>query len=132
VPTEALTGPVLTRTLGTQATLDATVTNVRLMHGDALVLVTGGFHKAITDDEISYALRTTDSSESVTQRLLETGNLRGSAFGGTVIVGRALTDAAAPVDAGPSFNIRTAALALTMLVIASLIAAAVFHIFLQP
>jgi len=105
---------------------------VRLMHGDALVLATGGFHKAITDDEIAYALRTTDSSESVTQRLLETGNMRSAAFGGTVIVGRALTDAAPPVDPGQSFHMRTAVLALTMLVIASLIAASVFHVFLQP
>ena len=64
--------------------------------------------------------------------MLEVGNLRGASFGGTVIVGRALTDAAPPVDAGPNFNVRTAALALTVLVIASLIAAAIFHIFLQP
>jgi protein phosphatase len=132
VPTEALAGQLLTRTLGTQATLDATVTNVRLMHGDALVLATGGFHKAITDEEIVYALRTTDSSESVTQRLLEAGSMRGANFGGTVIVGRALTDAAPPVDAGPSFNVRTAAIALTVLVIASLIAASLFHVFLTP
>jgi PPM family protein phosphatase len=132
VPTEALAGHLLTRTLGTQATLDATVTNVRLMHGDALVLATGAFHKAITDEEISRALRTTDSSESVTQRLLEAGSLRGAAFAGTVIVGRALTDAAPPADAGPNFNVRTAAIALTLLVIASLIAATLFHVFLQP
>jgi protein phosphatase len=132
VPTEALAGHVLTRTLGTQATLDATVTNVRLMNGDALVLTTGGFHKAITEEEIAYALRTTDSSESVTQRLLETGNMRGADFGGTVIVGRALTDAAPRVDAGPSFNVRTAAFALTLLVLVSLIAAAIFHVFLTP
>jgi PPM family protein phosphatase len=132
VPTEAVTGHLLTRTLGTQATLDATVTNVRLMHGDALVLATGGFHKAITDEEIVYALRATDSSESVTQRLLEAGTMRGANFGGTVIVGRALTEAAPPVDAGPSFNVRTAAIALTVLVTASLIAASVFHLFLSP
>ena len=132
VPTEALAGPLLTRTLGTQATLDATVTNVRLMHGDALVLATAGFHKAISNDEIAYALRTTDSSESVTQRLLETGNMRGASFGGTVIVGRSLTEASPPADAGKNFNVRTAAVALTVLVIASLIAAAIFHVFLQP
>lgn len=132
VPTEALAGGVLTRTLGTQATLDATVTNVRLMHGDALVLASGSFHKTITDAEIARALRGTDSSEAVTQRLLEAGTTRSGSFSGTVIVGRALTDAAPPVDAGPSFHIRTAALALTLLVIASLVAATVFHIFLQP
>jgi hypothetical protein len=36
------------------------------------------------------------------------------------------------VDAGKSFNVRTAAIALTVLVIASLIAASVFHLFLSP
>lgn len=132
VPTEAVTGPLLTRSLGTQPTLDATVTNVRLMHGDALVLATGGFHKSIGDDEIAYALRTTDSSESVTQRLLEAGAMRGTNFGGTVIVGRALTAPAAPVEPGRTFNTRTAAIALTMFVIVALIAASVFHVFLTP
>jgi hypothetical protein len=132
VPTEALTGHVLTRTLGTQATLDATVTHVRLIEGDALVLVTGAFHKAIAEDEIAYALRTLDSPESVTQRLLESGQMRGNRFGGTVIVGRALTDPAPPADPGPGFNVRTATVALTVLVIASLIAASIFHAFLGP
>jgi hypothetical protein len=96
------------------------------------VLATGGFHKAITDEDILYALRTTDSSESVTQRLLEAGTMRGANFCGTVIVGRALTDAAPPADAGKNFNVRTAAIALTVLVIASLIAASLFHVFLTP
>jgi protein phosphatase len=132
VPTEALAGHVLTRTLGTQATLDATVTNVRLLDGDALVLATGGFHKAIADDDIAYALRAVDTSESVTQRLLESGKMRGSRFGGTVIVGRSLTEAAPPADAGPGFNVRTATVALTVLVVVSLIAASIFHAVLGP
>jgi protein phosphatase len=132
VPTGALAGGVLTRTLGTQATLDATVTNVRLCEGDALVLATAGFHKAIGDDEIAYALRAETSSESVTQRLLESGALRGSSFSGTVIVGRALTPAPPEAVPGPSFTIRTATIAVTALVIASLIAASIFHAFLGP
>jgi len=130
-PTDAMTGRILTRTLGAQPTLDATVTNVRLVHGDALVLATGAFHTAISEDEIATALRTTASSESVTQRLLETGRMRGGNFAGTVIVGRALTDA--PSDGGgSSFNVRNAALALTILVVFSLISAAIFHAFLGP
>lgn len=132
VPTDAMTGHVLTRTLGTQPTLDATVSNVRLMHGDALVLATGGIHKTITEDEIAYTLRTTDSSESVTQRLLEVGKMRGDDFGGTVIVGRALTDAAHPDDGGPSLCVRTAAIALTLLIVVSLVAASIFHSVLSP
>lgn len=129
VPTEALIGNLLTRTLGTQATLDATVTNVRLMHGDALVLATAAFHKAITDDEISHALRSAGSSETVTQRLLETGNLRGERFCGTVIVGRALTEASPPLHPYPSRRMRATAMALAVIVIASLIVGSVFHVF---
>jgi protein phosphatase len=132
VPTEALAGGVLTRTLGTQATLDATVTNVRLLAGDALVLATGAFHKAIGDDEIAYALRAATSSELVTQRLLESGSLRGSSFAGTVIVGRALTTPEPEAAPGPSFTLRTATIAVTALVIVSLIAASIFHAFLGP
>jgi serine/threonine protein phosphatase PrpC len=130
VPTEAIIGNVLTRTLGTQATLDATVTNVRLMHGDALVLATAAFHKVITDEEISHALRSTDSSETVTQRLLEAGNLRGAAFGGTVIVGRSLTGAPPPLRPSPTRLLRAAAIALTVIVIAALVVGSVFHVFL--
>jgi protein phosphatase len=131
-PTDAMTGHILTRTLGAQPTLDATVTNVRLAHGDSLVLATGAFHSAITEDEIALALRTTESSESVTQRLLEAGRLRGGDFAGTVIVGRALTDAPASDGGGSSFTVRNAALALTILVVFSLVAAAIFHAFLGP
>lgn len=131
VPTDALTGHVLTRTLGTQPTLDASVSNVRLMHGDALVFATAAFHQTITEEEIAYALRSTDSSESVTQRLLDVGRMRPGSFAGTVIVGRALTDVT-PDDLGRGFNVRCAALALTVLIVVSLIAAAVFHAFLGP
>jgi hypothetical protein len=105
---------------------------VRLLAGDALVLATGGFHKAISEDEIAYALRAVDSSESVTQRLLESGKMRGSRFGGTVIVGRALTEPAPAADAGPGFNVRTATVALTVLVVVSLLAATIFHAVLGP
>ena len=130
-PTDAMTGHILTRTLGAQPTLDATVSNVRLIDGDAIVLATGAFHTSITEDEIAATLRTTDSSESVTQRLLEVGRTRGN-FAGTVIVGRALTEALASDEGGSAFNVRNAALALTILVIFSLVAAAIFHAVLGP
>jgi hypothetical protein len=126
-----MTAHVLTRTLGAQPTLDATVTNVRLLPNDALVLTTGAFSAAIADEEIATTLRTTGSSESVTQRLLEVGRSR-STFGGTVIVGRALTDPAPSDGGGAGFNVRIAALALTILVICSLVAGAIFHAFLGP
>jgi protein phosphatase len=129
---DALTSHILTRTLGAQPTLDASVSNVRLVRGDALVLATGAFHRTITEDEIAATLRATDSSESVTQRLLEVGRMRGGNFAGTVIVGRALTDALLPESGGRTFNVQNAALALTMLVIFSLIAASIFHAVLGP
>jgi protein phosphatase len=132
VPTDAMTGHILTRTLGAQPTLDATISNVRLMRGDALVLATGAFHATITEDEIATTLRTTETSESVTQRLLEVGRMRGGNVAGTVIVGRALTEAAKSDHGGRGFNVQNAALALTILVLFSLIAATIFHAVLGP
>jgi hypothetical protein len=127
-----MTGHILTRTLGAQPTLDATVSNVRLLHGDALVLATGAFHTTITEDEIAATLRSSDSSESVTQRLLEVGRMRGGNFAGTVIVGRALTEPQRADDGGRSFKVQNAALALTILVLFSLIAATICHSVLGP
>ncbi len=131
-PTDAMTGHILTRTLGAQPTLDATVSNVRLLRGDALVLATGAFHTTITEDEIAATLRNSESSESVTQRLLEVGRMRGGNFAGTVIVGRALTEPQRSDDGGRSFNVQNAALALTILVLFSLIAATICHSVLGP
>ncbi len=128
---DAMTGHLLTRTLGAQATLEATISAVRLMPGDALVLATGAFHATIGEDEIAATLRMTASSESVTQRLLESGRMRGGDFAGTVIVGRALTDARAE-SGGRGFNVQNASLALTILVLFSLVAATIFHAVLGP
>lgn len=133
VPTEALAGRLLTRTLGTQPTLEASITNVRLMHADSLVLATGGLHRALNDDEIAHTLRSADSSESATVRLLEIAKLRGASSGGTVIVGRALTEPASLYDVNERHvSVRTAAIALTTLVIASLIAMSIAHAFIAP
>jgi hypothetical protein len=63
--------------------------------------------------------------------LLEVGRRRGNTAG-TVIVGRALTEAAKPDDGGRGFNVQNAALALTILVLFSLIAATIFHAVLGP
>ena len=93
---------------------------------------TGGFHKTITEEEIAYALRTIDSSESVTQRLLEAGTMRGANFGGTVIVGRALTEAAAPGESRGAAGLRAVTVALAVLVILSFLATTLLHAFLGP
>lgn len=132
VPTEARTGPLLTRSLGTQATLEASVMHVRLMHADALILATGGVHENVAADEIAYALQIAPTSSDVASRLLEILKVRGSVNGGTVIVGRALTEGAAVVRERFAPTVRTAAIALTSLVAATLIAIAVLHAVFAP
>jgi len=132
VPTDALIGHLLTRTLGTQPTLDATVGSVRLMHGDALVLATGVFHEHVSEGEIVYALRAGESSESVAQRLLGLCAARESR-GGAVIVGRALTEPArAEGGPAPGAALRRATAALVALAMLSLLVTAVIHAFVVP
>jgi len=133
VPTEARTRSLLTRTLGTQATLEASILHVRLMHADALIIATGGVHAAVASDEMSFALGSAASSSDVAARVLEILKLRGVLGGGTVIVGRALTERS--IDETEKFRpatVRTAALGLTALLAASLVAAAVLHTVFNP
>ncbi|MFN2460368.1 MAG: PP2C family serine/threonine-protein phosphatase [Candidatus Velthaea sp.] len=133
VPTEARTGTLLTRTLGTQATLEASMMHVRLMHADALVLATGGVHEAVAGDEMAYALRAAQSSTDAATRLLEILKSRGGPGGGTVIVGRALTESAAeePQCFRPA-TMRTAAFVLTVVFMLTLIAIVVLHTVFAP
>ncbi|HEV3086391.1 MAG TPA: protein phosphatase 2C domain-containing protein, partial [Candidatus Elarobacter sp.] len=81
-------GPLklLTRTLGTQPTLEPALAHLRLMHGDALVLSSGALHELLDEDEIADALRASASSEDVTARLLAIAGIRGDGAA-TVIVG---------------------------------------------
>jgi len=134
VPTEARTGNVLTRTLGTQATLDASIVHVRLMHADALVLATGGVHEVVALDELAYTLQAAHSSSDVAGRLLEILKMRGAPGGGTVIVGRALTDAS--VDDGPGLRpatMRTAATIFAAILVTILLASVVLRmVFVGP
>jgi protein phosphatase len=126
-PTDALTGHLLTRTLGTQPTLDATVGSVRLMHGDALLLTTGAFHESLSTSEMAYALRAGDTSEAVAQRLLEIAGAREGRGGGTVIVGRSLTDTTATPRERGSSTLRRALAALLAFALISLLATALLH-----
>ncbi|GAC1418275.1 MAG: hypothetical protein NVSMB5_09620 [Candidatus Velthaea sp.] len=133
VPTEARTRPLLTKTLGTQATLDASVLHVRLMHADALIIATGGVHASVASDEMSYALHAANSSSDVATRLLEILKMRGAPGGGTVIVGRALTERSSAEDrAYRPATVRTAAIGLTALLAATLVAVAVLHTVFVP
>ena len=132
VPTEALASHLLTRTLGTQPTLEATLSSVGLMYGDALVLTTGAFHEIVSTREMAYALRASESSEAVAQRLLQTADAREDRDGGTIIVGRVLTDAtlsAEPKRCGAIRRRVTAA--LVGLALLSLLTTALLHAFVQ-
>jgi protein phosphatase len=120
---------VLTRSLGTQPTLEPALAHVRLMHGDALVLSSGALHELLDEDEISDALRASTSSEDVTARLLAIAGIRG-AGGGTVIVGRAFNETA-PERAARRPRARETGVALIVLLTAT-VALIVLHMMLLP
>jgi serine/threonine protein phosphatase PrpC len=125
------TGPLLTRTLGTQATLEASAMHVRLMHADALVLATGGVHAFVGSEEISYALDSAATSADVATRLLDVLKFRGAASAGTVIVGRALTDWGETIAPQPS-AVRNAMLSLVALLAATVAAVLVLKAVFVP
>jgi len=131
-PTDALAGHLLTRTLGTQPTLDATVGSVRLMHGDALVLATAAFHESVAESEIVYALRGGDSSEAVAQRLLALCAARETRNGGTIIIGRALTESRPAAEARSATALRRATAALVVMALLAMLATALIHAFVTP
>ncbi|HEY0614303.1 MAG TPA: protein phosphatase 2C domain-containing protein [Candidatus Elarobacter sp.] len=120
-------GPLrlLTRTLGTQPTLEPSLAHLRLMHGDALVLSSGALHELLDDDEIADALRASASSEDVTARLLAIAGIRGDGAA-TVIVGRAFNEVA-PEPRGRRPHIRDAMIALLAMLAATIVAIVMLH-----
>ena len=116
---------LLTRTLGTQPTLEPALAQLRLMHGDALVLSSGALHELLDEDEIADALRASASSEDVTARLLAIAGIRGDGAA-TVIVGRAFNEVTAERDARPP-KVRDAAIALIAMLAATIIAIVMLH-----
>lgn len=120
---------LLTRAIGTQSTLDVSLAQVRLMHGDALVLSSGALHEFLADDEIADALAASATSEDVTARLLAIAGIR-SKEAGTVIVGRAFGELALGPVHGRRPTTRDGVVALTAMAAASLISALVLHAFL--
>lgn len=120
-------GPLrlLTRTLGTQPTLEPALAQLRLMHGDALVLSSGALHELLADDEIADALRVSASSEDVTARLLAIAGIRGDGAG-TVIVGRAFHEVTAD-NTSRRPQVREAAIALVAMLAATIVAIVMLH-----
>jgi len=121
---------LLTRTLGTQPTLEPSVDHVRLMHGDALVLSSGALHELLDEDEIADALRASISSEAVTARLLAIAGIRGEGAG-TVIVGRAFHEPAAATS-GHRPQVREATFALAVMLAATVVAVLLLHAMFTP
>lgn len=78
---------LLTRTLGTQPTLEATVTHFDLEEDDRLVLCTDGVHKTLSGDELEFASAAPGTAAEVVDRILALLKMRGNQDGGTVIVG---------------------------------------------
>jgi|HubBroStandDraft_1064217.scaffolds.fasta_scaffold28809_2 serine/threonine protein phosphatase PrpC len=117
---------LLTRTLGTQPVLEPALAHLRLAPGDALVLSSGALHELLGEDEIADALHASTSSEDATARLLAIAGIRGDGAG-TVIVGRAFHEAG-PEPSGRRPERREAALALSALLAATLVALVVLHL----
>ncbi|HYZ16801.1 MAG TPA: protein phosphatase 2C domain-containing protein [Candidatus Acidoferrum sp.] len=117
---------LLTRVLGTQPTLEPALASLRLMHGDALVLSSGAVHELLGDDEIADALRVAGSSEAVTARLLAIAGIRGDGAG-TVIVGRALTEAPRETKVQRRPPVREAAILLAAMLAATIVAIVMLH-----
>lgn len=119
---------VVTRAIGTQPTLDVALTNVRLMHGDALVLASRALLEHLASAELAQALAAS-ATEDVTTRLLAVAGVRGDGAG-TVIVGRAFNDCTVEHIRGRRPTTRDGIIALSAMVLASLASALVLHAFL--
>ena len=116
---------LLTRTLGTQPSLEPSLAHLRLMHGDALVLASGALHELLDEDEIADALRASASSEDVTARLLAIAGIRGDGAA-TVIVGRAFNEVAG--ESGSRHpRVREASIALAAVLVATIVALLILH-----
>jgi protein phosphatase len=117
---------LLTRALGTQPTLEPALANLRLMHGDALVLSSGAVHELLNEDEIADALRASASSEAATARLLAIAGVRGEGAG-TVIVGRALTEPTSDGRPARRPPVREAAILIAAMLVATIVAIVMLH-----
>jgi serine/threonine protein phosphatase PrpC len=129
----ARTRSLLTRTLGTQSTLEATVTHFELQDHDRLLLCTDGVHKTLANEELEFAAGTPGSSADVVDRILALLKMRGNQDGGTVIVGRELTIALAIThDVRQARRSAASAIGVTMLLLALIVISALLYEALFP
>lgn len=79
---------VLTRAVGTSATLDVDSDEQMLLAGDTLLLCSDGLTRMVTDPEIASTLLTTISAQAAADRLVELANENGGVDNVSVIIVR--------------------------------------------
>lgn len=123
---------LLTRSLGTQSTLDATVIHFELLAGDQLALCTDGIHRYVEDDEIGRALLGEVVLARAADAIVLSAKARGSGDNATVVVGRDLTVHVVPEVLAPArgdaWRSRTFLIAFVVVWTAVLIAG-MMHVF---
>jgi protein phosphatase len=112
---------MVTRTLGTQPTLEANVIHLELAEGDRLVLCTSGFHRRIALNELHHALQATESVSETVGNLLATAKQRRLEHGSVVIAAGLSTplagvETAADAEAPPPGRV-VRALAFTLVIV---------------
>lgn len=123
---------LLTRTLGTQPALEASVTHFELGEDDRLILCTDGVHKTLSNDELEFAASSPGSAAEVVDRILALLKMRGNQDGGTVIVGRKLT---IPISLGAEMAARrgvSGALGAAFVILAVIVVIALLYEALVP
>jgi protein phosphatase len=128
----ARTRSLLTRTLGTQSMLEATVTHLDLRGSDRLVLCTDGIHKTLAEEELAFAASIPGSAADVVDRVLALLKMRGGSDGGTVIVGRELTVAVPSPAAGHGRRSVSSAIGVTILMLALVVIATLLYQTIAP
>ena len=81
---------VLTRAVGTNATVEVDADEQMLLAGDALLLCSDGLTRMVTDPEIASTLLTTTSAQAAADRLVELANENGGVDNVSVIIVRIL------------------------------------------
>jgi serine/threonine protein phosphatase PrpC len=79
---------VLTRAVGTSATVQVDATELILLVGDTLLLCSDGLTRMVTDPEIASTLLTSTSAQEAADRLIELANEYGGLDNASVIVMR--------------------------------------------
>ncbi|HVA38308.1 MAG TPA: PP2C family serine/threonine-protein phosphatase [Candidatus Dormibacteraeota bacterium] len=81
---------LLTRTLGTQPALEASVVHFELSADDQLLLCTDGIHRFVSEEEIRAALQGHANAADAVHRLAVLARSRGGVDNGTALLGRQL------------------------------------------